>query len=121
VSNAVKDLRRRDPELAKGCGQIATPLRVEAAGGAQRVNCANTEGLFRTIQSSPSPKAEPFVANRSSAKQAGTIAGNARKALEENTGKKVVSKTNYLTTTATPDLLEAPETAAVQSNKKKSK
>jgi len=56
----VKDLRRRDPELAKGWGQIATPLRVETAGGAQRVNCANTEGLFRIIQSIPSPKAEPF-------------------------------------------------------------
>ena len=56
----VKDLRRRDPELAKGWGQIATPLRVETAGGAQQVNCANTEGLFRIIQSIPSPKAEPF-------------------------------------------------------------
>ncbi|MDI1246390.1 MAG: Bro-N domain-containing protein [Rhodoferax sp.] len=56
----VKDLRRRDPELAKGWGQIATPLRLETAGGAQRVNCANTEGLFRIIQSIPSPKAEPF-------------------------------------------------------------
>ena len=56
----VKDLRRRDPELAKGWGQIATPLSVKTAGGAQRVNCANTEGLFRIIQSIPSPKAEPF-------------------------------------------------------------
>jgi hypothetical protein len=56
----VKDLRRRDPELAKGWGQIATPLRVPPAGGAQRVNCAHTEGLFRIIQSIPSPKAEPF-------------------------------------------------------------
>ncbi len=56
----VKDLRRRDPELAKGWGQIATPLSVGTAGGAQRVNCANTEGLFRIIQSIPSPKAEPF-------------------------------------------------------------
>ena len=54
----VKDLRRRDPELAKGWGQIATPLSVKTAGGAQRVNCANTEGLFRIIQSIPSPKAE---------------------------------------------------------------
>lgn len=56
----VKDLRRRDNELAKGWGQIATPLRVETEGGVQRVNCANTEGLFRIIQSIPSPKAEPF-------------------------------------------------------------
>ena len=26
----------------------------------QRLNCANTEGLFRIIQSIPSPQAEPF-------------------------------------------------------------
>ena len=56
----VKDLRRRDNELAKGWGQIATPLRIGTEGGIQRVNCANTEGLLRIIQSIPSPKAEPF-------------------------------------------------------------
>lgn len=55
-----KDLRRRDKELAQGWGQIATPLRVETEDGLQRVNCANTEGLFRIIHSIPSPKAEPF-------------------------------------------------------------
>jgi hypothetical protein len=245
----VKDLRRRDPELAKGWGQIATPLRVQTAGGAQRVNCANTEGLFRIIQSIPSPKAEPFkrwlaqvgyarvkeienpelasararelyqakgypqawiekrlrsisvrgeltdewkargvaegkeysiltaeiaratfgvtpgehsqlkgldevktgnnlrdhmtdleliftmlgeastteiarrsdaqgfVENRQSAKQGGTIAGNARKALEAKTGKKVVSKTNYLTAPATPDLVA--DTSAAKASKPK--
>jgi hypothetical protein len=239
----VKDLRRRDPELAKGWGQIATPLRVPTAGGAQRVNCANTEGLFRIIQSIPSPKAEPFkrwlaqvgyervkeienpelasararelyqakgypqawiekrlrsisvrgeltdewkargVAegkeysiltaeiaratfgmtpgehsqlkglevvktgnnlrdhmtdleliftmlgeastteiarrsdalgfdeNRTSAKEGGKIAGNARKALEAKTGKKVVSKANYLATAPSPGLLDAPKPA----------
>ncbi|NQU41348.1 MAG: phage antirepressor protein [Lentisphaerae bacterium] len=56
----VKDLRRRDPELSKGWGQIATPLSIATAGGPQNLNCANTEGLFRLIQSIPSPKAEPF-------------------------------------------------------------
>ncbi|OGV69341.1 MAG: phage antirepressor protein [Lentisphaerae bacterium RIFOXYB12_FULL_65_16] len=56
----LKDMRRRDPELAKGWGQIATPLSIATAGGAQNLNCANTEGLFRIIQSIPSPKAEPF-------------------------------------------------------------
>lgn len=36
-------------------------LKLEAADGKQRVtDCANTEGLFRIIQSIPSPKAEPF-------------------------------------------------------------
>ncbi len=56
----LKDMRRRDPELAQGWGQIATPLLVETEGGKQRINCANTEGIFRIIQSIPSPKAEPF-------------------------------------------------------------
>jgi hypothetical protein len=56
----IKDMRRRDPELGKGWGQIATPLVVETEGGPQKVNCANTEGVFRIIQSIPSPKAEPF-------------------------------------------------------------
>jgi DNA-damage-inducible protein D len=56
----IKDMRRRDPELAKGWGQIATPLEIDTAGGRQKLNCANTEGIFRIIQSIPSPKAEPF-------------------------------------------------------------
>lgn len=59
-SGYVRDMRRRDPELSKGWGQIAHPLSVETAGGKQRMNCANTEGIFRIIQSIPSPKAEPF-------------------------------------------------------------
>ena len=36
-------------------------LKLTATDGMQRVtDCANTEGLFRIIQSVPSPKAEPF-------------------------------------------------------------
>src|SRR3989338_6449551 len=56
----LKDLRRRDEELAKGWGQIATPLKVSTEGGIQTMNCASVEGIFRLIQSIPSPKAEPF-------------------------------------------------------------
>ncbi len=56
----IKDMRRRDPELSKGWGQIATPLPIQTAGGPQLLNCANTEGCFRIIQSIPSPKAEPL-------------------------------------------------------------
>ena len=47
----IKDMRRRDEELSKGWGQIATPLLVETAGGKQKLNCANTESIFRIIQS----------------------------------------------------------------------
>jgi len=56
----IKDMRRRDPELSTGWGQIATPLSIPTAGGPQKLNCADTEGIFRIIQSIPSPKAEPF-------------------------------------------------------------
>ncbi|MCK9285175.1 MAG: Bro-N domain-containing protein [Rhodocyclaceae bacterium] len=36
-------------------------LKLEAPDGKQRVtDCANTEGLFRIVQSIPSPRAEPF-------------------------------------------------------------
>ena len=56
----IKDMRRRDEELSKGWGQIATPLSIQTEGGIQQINCANTEGIFRIIQSIPSPKAEPF-------------------------------------------------------------
>ncbi|MCG6534997.1 MAG: Bro-N domain-containing protein [Syntrophales bacterium LBB04] len=59
-SGYIKDMRRRDKELSKGWGQIATPLWIETEGGKQKINCANTEGIFRIIQSIPSPKAEPF-------------------------------------------------------------
>lgn len=54
----IKDMRRRDPELAKGWVQIATPLSIETVGGIQKLSCANTEGIFRIIQSIPSPKAK---------------------------------------------------------------
>jgi DNA-damage-inducible protein D len=56
----LKDMRRRDKEISKGWGQIATPLIIFTSGGKQKMNCANTEGLFRIIQSIPSKKAEPF-------------------------------------------------------------
>jgi len=56
----IKKIRLRDKDLAQGWGQLVTPLRLETEGGIQRANCANTEGMFRIIQSIPSPKAEPF-------------------------------------------------------------
>ena len=53
-------MRRREPELAKGWGQIVHPLVVHTPGGPQKENFANLEGMFRIIQSIPSKKAEPF-------------------------------------------------------------
>jgi len=56
----LKNMLNRDEELVKGWVQIEHPLLIDTAGGKQKINCANTEGLFRIIQSIPSPKAEPF-------------------------------------------------------------
>jgi hypothetical protein len=56
----IQRMKQRDPELGKGWVQIVHTLSVETSGGAQRMLCANTEGIFRIIQSIPSPKAEPF-------------------------------------------------------------
>lgn len=56
----LKRMKLRDPELSKGWVQIVPTLSVMTSGGPQRMNCANPKGLFRIIQSIPSPKAEPF-------------------------------------------------------------
>jgi hypothetical protein len=57
----IKKMRQRDPELNSYWGTICTPLEITAPDGKMReTNCANTEGIFRIIQSIPSPRAEPF-------------------------------------------------------------
>jgi len=56
----IQRMKQRDLELGKGWVQIVHTLSVETEGGTQRMLCANTEGIFRIIQSIPSPKAEPF-------------------------------------------------------------
>ena len=56
----ISKMRRRDPELSEGWGQIVHPLSIQTTGGIQKENCATMEGLFRIIQSIPSKKAEPF-------------------------------------------------------------
>lgn len=56
----INKMRLRDEELSKGWGQIVHTLWIKTAGGRQKMNCANTEGMFRIVQSIPSPKAEPL-------------------------------------------------------------
>jgi len=57
-SGYIKDMRLHDKELSKGWWRIATPLWIETEDGKQKIDCANTEGVFRIIQSISSPKAE---------------------------------------------------------------
>ena len=56
----IQRVKQRDAELKKGWVQIVHTLLIETSGGKQKMICANTEGVFRIIQSIPSPKAEPF-------------------------------------------------------------
>jgi prophage antirepressor-like protein len=65
----LKNMRNRDKELSslfqtvdKGGFHFEPPLALPfyTAGGMQNLLCWSTEGIFRLIQSIPSPKAEPF-------------------------------------------------------------
>lgn len=56
----IQRMKRRDPELSKGWVQIVHTLAIPTEGGPQSMLCASTEGMFRIIQSIPSPKAEPL-------------------------------------------------------------
>ncbi len=56
----IQKMKQRDEPLAKGWVQIVHTLAVDTTGGMQKMNCVNTEGAFRIIQSIPSPKAEPL-------------------------------------------------------------
>jgi DNA-damage-inducible protein D len=60
-----KKMRKRDPDLGralKGGGQFVPPLALQfaTAGGPQKMQCWNAEGILSLIQSIASPKAEPF-------------------------------------------------------------
>ena len=56
----IQRMKQRDLELSKGWVQIVRTLDIATIGGKQKMLCANTEGIFRIVQSIPSPKAEPF-------------------------------------------------------------
>src|SRR3990167_6390795 len=56
----IQRMKDRDPELGQGWVQIVHTLDIRTKGGIQEMNCANLQGIFRIIQSIPSPKAEPF-------------------------------------------------------------
>ena len=111
----IKKMRKRDPVLSEGWGQLVTPLGVQTAGGTQRINCANVKSLLRIIQSIPSPKAEPFKqwlaqvgyermqekpedfeGNKDVARRGGNVAGVARKETEKELGHSVISSENFL-------------------------
>lgn len=61
VRDYIKKMRKRDKELNDYWGTNCPLLEMTAKDGKKRkITSANTEGIFRIIQSIPSPKAEPF-------------------------------------------------------------
>lgn len=57
----IKRMRSRDAELSANWGTICTLVPMKGADGKlRRAMAATTQGMFRIIQSIPSPKAEPF-------------------------------------------------------------
>ncbi len=61
VRDYIKKMRKRDKELNSYWGTNCPPVEMIAKDGKKRkITSANTEGIFRIIQSIPSPKAEPF-------------------------------------------------------------
>ena len=57
----IKKMRSRDEQLNLKWGTICTPVKMIAADGKKRsIQASNMQGIFRIIQSIPSPKAEPF-------------------------------------------------------------
>ncbi len=79
-------------------------LKMQAPDLKQRVTDAvDTTALLCIIQSISSPKADPLKcwladvgAQRGDAHEAGEVAGNTRRDIEQRTGTKVVSSENYL-------------------------
>ena len=56
----INKMRQRDEQLSQGWVQIVHTLLIDTTGGKQKMNCVNTEGAFRIVQSIPSPQAESF-------------------------------------------------------------
>lgn len=103
VKQYIQRIKQRDAELSQGWVQIVHTLDIPTKGGVQSMNCADLEGIFRIVQSIPSPKAEPFKQwlakvgkERVDAKEGGEIVGKTRKEIETRSGKKISTKSNFL-------------------------
>ena len=61
IKQYIKKMLSRDDQLKSNWGTICTPVEMIAADGKKRkIQASNIQGIFRIIQSIPSPKAEPF-------------------------------------------------------------
>lgn len=94
----INKLRKRDEYLNQGWVQIVHTIKMQTKGGKQKINCADTQGILRIIQSIPSPKAEPF--KRWLAK-VGNVLNKTRSEIENELGKSIVTSQNYIELTDT--------------------
>jgi prophage antirepressor-like protein len=117
------DLKRRSQKESGQLYAFCVSLKLQGTDGKfYKTDCTNTEGVFRIIQSVPSPKAEPFKMwlaglgkreldtkiytedddaqgfeeNHDAASKGGKAAGNARRTFERDTKRQVISNTNFL-------------------------
>jgi DNA-damage-inducible protein D len=73
-------------------------------------------GEAGTTEIARNKDAQGFADNRQAAKEGGTIAGDARKALEAKSGKRIVSKENYLASPVAPALEDTKPARMVGKN-----
>ncbi len=66
-------------------------------------------GEAATTEIARNKDAQGFIPNKRAANEGGTVAGNARKQLEERSGRKVTTRENYLSDKPRPKRLPAPE------------
>ena len=89
--------RKLKQRLSEESNEVVTfchGLKLEAVDGKKyETDCANTEGIFRIIQSIDS-KGMPKLKN--DARVGGQIAGSTRKQIEKKLGRSIVSKNNFL-------------------------
>lgn len=78
VKQYIKKMKSRDEQLNLNWGTICTPLPMMAKDGKiRKIQASDTKGILRIIQSISSPKA-----------------GGTRVAIEQQTGKKIVTSIN---------------------------
>ncbi len=108
-----KDFAILTAEISKATFGL-TPTQYKDLKGLQRENLrdhmTDLELIFTmlgeaaTTEIARNRDAQGFVPNKVAARDGGTIAGNARRQLEHKSGKKVVTRRNYLTNKPRPSL-----------------
>ena len=99
-------LKEEGAELTTNCSQLKM---TSADGKKYKTDAMTVEQILRLVQSIPSKKAEPFKVfeeHREIAKSGGEAAGIARKAVEERTGRKVITSDNAERLNPMKDLIE---------------